>query len=313
MRLRRAVLTVILATYACMARGYDLHVGGITIALQSQCTTDHKLNVKIGDTTYCAPMTTETVTETSLRVKLNDTVYTVCSSGTCPGGGGDEVPEIPPAPIEFDPSCAGPTLVSNAYLLSDGRQYFDTRTSVDATNDIEVTIQVINGKNAKIFGTVGSSCKYDMVLNKNGYAAFRIGDSTGFSRAVDSSVANQKNLIKTETASSGSRYVYKNYYVGGTKLNTSSDRRSKCADQNTNWLVLNTDYTTTDSTLSGGIKLYQIVVKNASKQTIHDYRPVPAGVTFCNYTTPQNGMWDTVSKKFYLAGGEGVMGYGVDP
>ena len=63
---------------------------------------------------------------------------------------------------------------------------------------------------------------------------------------------------------------------------------------------------------SGGMKVYSVKLWNSSGSLIHEYQPVAKGTNICGYTTPQNGMWDTVTKKFYLAGGSGVMGYGVD-
>lgn len=297
-----------------MAGGYDLHIGDVTVALQNSCSTEHKLNVKIGDQVLCAPMTADTVAEKSLRVKLNDTVYTVCN-GTCGGGGGGEyvMPETPPEPIVLPETCEWTQTNPNAYLLSDGNQYFDTGVPINSRDNIEVTLQVINGKSVKILGTVGSSCKYDITLNASGGLRFRIGDSSGGgSGTLDPTVAIQKNIIKTENQKIQGNNVYKYYKLNGTLLN-SGDKRTICEDNNSTMLVLKNDFTTINNTQSGGIKLYRIRQWNSSGTLIHDFQPVAAGTNICGVTPPTNAMWDFVTKKLYYPAGTGQMGYGVDP
>ena len=283
MRVWRIILAAFLTTYARMAGGYDLHIGDVTVALQNSCSTEHKLNVKIGDQVLCAPMTADTVAEKSLRVKLNDTVYTVCN-GTCGGGGGGEyvMPETPPVPAQLPTSCTWTQSNSNAYLLSDGNQYFNLGNGWTTRNNIEVTLQIANGKSTRIFGTVNSSCRYDMTINNSGNLGVRFG-STG----------------QTYTISSAQQ----------TAKNTTS-----------NMYVLNNDYVTINQANSGNIKLYSIKVYNTSGTLIHNYQPVAAGTHLTNcgtnggdYIVPTNCMWDTETKQILLPGGTGEMGYGVDP
>lgn len=309
MRLRRAVLTVILATYACMARGYDLHVGDVTIALQNSCSTDHKLNVKIGDQVLCAPMTADTVTEKSLRVNLNGTVYTVCNNGTC--GGEWVMQETPDDPIVI-PNCTWEQTNDKAYLLSDGNQYFDTMVPVNSRNNIEVTAQVVNGAYARLFGNKGTSCQFDMTLNSNGDLVLFMG--TGYATVpYPISDSSAKIVYKTETASTKTTYVTKYFYADNDKLNDSSKKVNDCTDADHTMLVLDNDLSSIDQTNSGGIKLYRIRMLDSSKKLIHDFQPVAKGTPICGVTPPTNAMWDFVTKKLYYPAGTGEMGYGEDP
>ena len=296
-----------------MAGGYDLHIGNVSVPLSNDCSADHNLHVKVGNTELCAPMTTEW-SDNSLHVKMNDITYTVCN-GSCDGGGGGGgewvIPETPEDPIVI-PNCNWNQTNDKAYLLSDGNQYFDTGVPINS-RDIEVTLQIINGKSVKILGTVGSSCKYDITLNASGGLRFRIGDSTGGgSGTLDPTVAIQKNIIKTENQKIQGNYVYKYYKLNGTPLN-SGDRRKICEDNNSTMLVLKNDYTTTNNTQSGGIKLYRIRQWDSSGTLIHDFQPVAAGTNICGTVAATNAMWDTVTKKLYYPAGTGQMGYGVDP
>lgn len=311
-RLKGLIFTVILATYARMAGGYDLHIGDVTVALQNSCSTEHKLNVKIGDQVLCAPMTANTVAEKSLRVKLNDTVYTVCN-GTCGGGGGGEyvMPETPPEPIVLPETCEWTQTNPNAYLLSDGNQYFDTMVPVNSRNNIEVTAQVINGAYARLFGTKGTSCNFDMTLNNTGRLAIFMGDGSSNSYTFDGPGA--KNVYKTETVATKTTYVTKFFYANDTKLNKTSKNVYDCTDANHTMLVLDNDLTSIDQTQSGGIKLYRIRMWDPSKKLIHDFQPVAKGTNICGVTPPTNAMWDFVTKKLYYPAGTGEMGYGVDP
>ena len=304
------VFCVFLASPGC-ANALSLHVGTVDVALQTSCDSEHKLNVQVGGTTYCAPLT-ETWADNSVHVAFNNKTYTVCN-GECPtnAGGGDEVPEIPPEPIVMDDTCVWKQTNSNAYLLSDGNQYFDTGVTVNSRNNIEVTVQVINGSRARLFGTKGSSCNFDMTLNNAGSVTVYFGTGS-FSTAYDLDDPYAKNVYKTTTSAVKQTYVNKFFWANDTKLNSSSKKVNDCSDDDHTMLVLNNDLTTIDQTLSGGIKLYNIKVYNPSGSLLHEYQPVAKGTNICGYTTPQNGMWDTVTKKFYLAGGSGVMGYGVD-
>ena len=298
-----------------MAGGYDLHIGDVTVALQNSCSTEHKLNVKIGDQVLCAPMTADTVAEKSLRVKLNDTVYTVCN-GTCGGGGGGEyvMPETPPVPAQLPTSCTWTQSNSNAYLLSDGNQYFNLGNGWTTRNNIEVTLQIANGKSTRIFGTVNSSCRYDMTINNSGNLGVRFG-STGQTYTISSAQQTAKNTFKTENGEK----TYKRYYINNQELTSGSGKMvSTCTTSN--MYVLNNDYVTINQANSGNIKLYSIKVYNTSGTLIHNYQPVAAGTHLTNcgtnggdYIVPTNCMWDTETKQILLPGGTGEMGYGVDP
>lgn len=293
-----------------MAAGYDLHIGDVTVALQNSCSTEHKLNVKIGDQVLCAPMTADTVAEKSLRVKLNDTVYTVCN-GTC-GGGGYVMPETPPEPIVLPETCEWKQTNDKAYLLSDGNQYFDTKVPVNSRNNIEVTAQVINGAYARLFGNKGTSCQFDMTLNNNGNVVVFMG--TGYATSpYPLSNSRAKIVYKTETASTSKTYVTKYFYADDDKLSNSSKKVNDCTDADHTMLVLDNDLSSIDQTQSGGIKLYRIKVLDPSKKLIHDFQPVAKGTDICGVTPPTNAMWDFVTKKLYYPAGTGQMGYGVDP
>ena len=292
-----------------MARGYDLHVGDVTIALQNSCSTDHKLNVKVGNDILCAAMTNDTVTEKSLRVNLNGTVYTVCNNGTCDSGGEWVMPETPYAPIVI-PNCTWEQTNSKAYLLSDGNQYFDTGTSLNPENNVEVTLQVINGQSARIFGSMGSSCTYDMTIRNDGVFAIRMGSGAVTKKLeLDEAVRVAKNVIKTETSNKTKNY--KNIYVNDTKV-ISNSTASRCTSTY-DFLILKNNFISVDNSANGGIKLYRIRLWDADNNLLHDYQPVAAGTNICGVTPPTNAIWDFVTKKLYYPAGTGQMGYGVDP
>lgn len=258
------------------------------------------------------PTTTEWI-DSTLHVLYNNTVYSVCK-GECPGGEW-VMPEEPEEPVDLSnvQNCNWTQSNENAYLLSDGNQYFDTGVPINSSDNIEVTLQIINGKSTKILGTVGSSCKYDITLNSSGGLRFRIGDTSGGgSGTLDSTVAKQKNIIKTENQKIQGTYVYKYYKLNGTTLN-SGDKRKLCEDNNSTMLVLENDYTNTNNTQSGGIKLYRIRQWDSSSALIHDFQPVAQGTNVCGHTALTNAMWDSVTKKLYYPAGTGEMGYGTDP
>lgn len=296
-----------------MADGYDLHIGDVAVALQNSCSTSHKLNVRIGNQTLCAPMTANTVNEKSLRVKLNGVVYTVCN-GECDDTGGGEyvMPETPPEPVEIDESCEWTQTNPNAYLLSDGNQYFDTGVTVDTSVDIFVTAQIVNGHSARIFGTMGGTCYYDMTINANRVAYFRIGTQTS-SATINLTQAQSAQKIQWYTESNGTTYkwIYR-VFENGTSARTSKSLGAACTSAETIKVFNNTLVSSVDQTNSGGMKLYSILLKDSSGNTIHDYQPVAAGTDICGYTVPTNAMYDFVDKRVYLPAGTGQMGYGVD-
>ncbi len=296
-----------------MAGGYDLHIGDVAVALQNSCSTEHKLNVKIGDQVLCAPMTADTVAEKSLRVKLNDTVYTVCN-GTCGGGGGGEyvMPETPPEPIVLPETCEWTQTNANAYLLSDGQQYFDTMVPVDSSVNIDVTAQVVSGTNARIFGVVDSTCYYDLVLDKQRRAHMRFGtSSSAVTKTLTEAQSKQKIRYYTETDGD-----YKNFRLSGSGVSGYLRKKNAaCTSQSTLKVLTNKLFADTlvDPTQSGGIKLYRIIIKDSSNKLIHDFQPVAKGTNICGVTPPTNAMWDFVTKKLYYPAGTGQMGYGIDP
>ena len=304
---------MILTTYTGMAAGYDFHIGDVAVALQNSCSTEHKLNVKIGDQVLCAPMTADTVAEKSLRVKLNDTVYTVCN-GTCGGGGGGEyvMPETPPEPIVLPETCEWTQTNPNAYLLSDGQQYFDTMVPVDSSVNIDVTAQVVSGTNARIFGVVDSTCYYDLVLDKQRRAHMRFGtSSSAVTKTLTEAQSKQKIRYYTETDGD-----YKNFRLSGSGVSGYLRKKNAaCTSQSTLKVLTNKLFADTlvDPTQSGGIKLYRIIMKDSSNKLIHDFQPVAKGTNICGVTPPTNAMWDFVTKKLYYPAGTGQMGYGVDP
>lgn len=299
-----------------MAHGYDLHVDDLTIPLHETCSAEHNFYVRVGDQTLCAPMTDETVTERSLRVKLNGTVYTVCNNGTCDSGSGGEwvMPETPPVPAQLPTSCTWTQSNTNAYLLSDGNQYFNLGNGWTTRNNIEVTLQIANGKSTRIFGTVNSSCRYDMTINNSGNLGVRFG-STGQTYTISSAQQTAKNTFKTENGEK----TYKRYYINTQELTSGSGKMvGTCTTSN--MYVLNNDYVTINQANSGNIKLYSIKVYDTSGTLIHNYQPVAAGTHLTNcgtnggdYIAPTNCMWDTETKQILLPGGTGQMGYGVDP
>ena len=221
------------------------------------------------------------------------------------------MPEEPEEPIDLSdvPNCSWSQSNSNAYLLSDGRQWFDTGVEVNTANNIELTVQVINGKHAHIIGTKNSSCYYDISIAASGVGAVRMGTSTtNTSVSIPTAQRTTKNTWKTETINTTKKRI---------KLNNvnkiQKDLTSACSASNT-IMVLNGDamQATLDPTQSGGIKLYNIKMYNSSGTKIHEFQPVAEGATICGHTAQANCMYDTVDKKLYYPAGTGQMGYGVD-
>lgn len=290
-----------------MALGRNLNIGNLSIPLLSSCTTEHTLNVQIDDELSCAPLTTSWI-DNSLHVAFNDITYTVCN-GTCP----TQNPGDPPTPVVIT-DCEWEQTNSNAYLLSNGNQWFDTLVPVDSSVNIDMAAQVINGKHARIFGTKGSTCHFDVTMNKSGGVVFRFGTNTS---AVTSnfSTAEAKGKVRyyTETGSA-TRKWFRAVTISRTRSNYRDS--AACTSPANTILVFDNDLINSanlDPTQSGGLKLYYIKMYDANGELLHHYQPVAAGTDLCGYTAPTNGMWDTVTKQFYQAGGTGSIGYGVDP
>ena len=289
-----------------MAMGHVLHIdNNTTIDLLETCTSTHKLKVQYGNTVYCAEATTDTLTNT-LHVSHNGTTYSICN-GACSGGGW-VMPEEPEEPIVItDPTCNWSQPNSNAHLISDGNQYFDTGVAINSRNNIEVIVQVTNGKAARIFGTVASpGCYFDMTLNNAGGLAVRMGN-TGKSYTLTSDERTSKNSFKTTNGSNNKKL----YYVNSRDLTNGGRQVNACTSSST-MLVLKNDYVTINQSLSGDIKLYGIKVWNTSGTLLHEYQPVAAGTNICGYTAQANCMWDRVDKKLYYPAGTGQMRFGVD-
>ena len=311
MRYRKVFLLLGISTYACMAMGQVLRIGNHSITLQNSCSTDHKLKVMVGNNTYCAPATTTWAAD-SLHVNANGTVYTICD-GEC-GGGTWVMPEEPGDPIVItDPECTGPTLTPNAYLLSDGNQWFDTGVAVNPSYNLDVQVKIVNGKSARIFGTNSSSCWFDLTLDHKRRAQFRFG-STNSASATNFNEANSKKLLRFVTENQNSTKKGIKYYIDGVYKSTITRTFGSCSTSDTikifkNNLISNSSLDQTDS---GGMKLYYIKLYDTSGTLVHDFEPVPAGTNVCGHMAQTNCMWDTVDKKLYYPAGTGQMGYGVD-
>lgn len=301
---------IVLQPLAAMGDTHTLNIGGTTIALSETCDSEHKLNVLYNGVIYCAPATTDTLTDT-LHVSYNGTTYSICN-GSCGGDSGEwPMPATPPEPIDLPSTCTW-QVTPNSYLFSDGNQYFDTKVPVNSRDNIEVTAQVINGAYARLFGNKGTSCHFDMTLNKDGDLVAFMGNGTQTS-AYPISDSSAKIVYLTETNKTSTNSVTKIFKANGTRLNSTTKTVKDCTDANHTMLVLDNDLTGIDQTDSGGIKLYRIRMWDSSKKLIHDFQPVPKGTDICGVTPPTNAMWDFVTKKLYYPGGTGQMGYGVDP
>lgn len=302
-------LLLLLLPLIAMADTHTLNIGDTTIALSETCDSEHKLNVSYNGITYCAPATTETLTNT-LHVLHNGTTYSICN-GPC-GSGEYVMPETPPEPIVLPETCEWNQTNENAYLLSNGEQYFDTQVPVNSRDNIEVTAQVINGAYARLFGNKGTSCQFDMTLNNSGDLVLFMG--TGYATSpYPLSDSRAKIVYKTETSQTKKTHVTKYFYADDDQLNNSSKKVNDCTDENHTMLVLDNDLSSIDQTNSGGIKLYRIRMWDESDNLIHDFQPVAKGTNICGVTPPTNAMWDFVTKKLYYPAGTGEMGYGVDP
>lgn len=294
-----------------MAMGQVLRIGNHSITLQNSCSTDHKLKVMVGNNTYCAPATTTWAAD-SLHVNANGTVYTICD-GEC-GGGTWVMPEEPGEPIVItDPECTGPTLTPNAYLLSDGNQWFDTGVTADTSVNIDVQVKIVNGMSARIFGTNSSSCWFDMTLDHKHRAQFRFGSANN-AASTTFSEANSKKLLRFVTSDSSSNKKRIDYYLDGVRQSYFMRTYAACTSADTLKVFKNNLISDglVDQTDSGGMKLYYIKLYDTSGRLVHDFEPVPAGTNVCGHMAQTNCMWDTVDKKLYYPAGTGQMGYGVD-
>ncbi len=311
MRYGRVFLLLGISTYTCMAMGQVLRIGNHSITLQNSCSTDHKLKVMVGNNTYCAPATTTWAAD-SLHVNANGTVYTICD-GEC-GGGTWVMPEEPGDPIVItDPECTGPTLTQNAYLLSDGNQWFDTGVTADTSVNIDVQVKIVNGMSARIFGTNSSSCWFDMTLDHKHRAQFRFGSANN-AASTTFSEANSKKLLRFVTSDSSSNKKRIDYYLDGVRQSYFTRTYAACTSADTLKVFKNNLISAglVDQTDSGGMKLYYIKIYNSSGTLIHNFQPVAQGTNVCGHMAQTNCMSDTVDKKLYYPAGTGQMGYGVD-
>jgi hypothetical protein len=265
----------------------------------------------VGNNTYCAPATTTWAAD-SLHVNANGTVYTICD-GEC-GGGTWVMPEEPGDPIVItDPECTGPTLTQNAYLLSDGNQWFDTGVTADTSVNIDVQVKIVNGMSARIFGTNSSSCWFDMTLDHKHRAQFRFGSANN-AASTTFSEANSKKLLRFVTSDSSSNKKRIDYYLDGVRQSYFTRTYAACTSADTLKVFKNNLISAglVDQTDSGGMKLYYIKIYNSSGTLIHNFQPVAQGTNVCGHMAQTNCMWDTVDKKLYYPAGTGQMGYGVD-
>lgn len=292
-----------------MAGGYVLHIGGATVNLQSTCTSEHKLNVKYGNETLCANATTDSLPDT-LHVLYNGTIYSICD-GEC-GGGGQEyiMPTTPPDPVQLDSSCTWTQNNLNAYLESDGNQYFDTRATVANDQEVEITAKIVNGTSAQLYGTSGAKCFYDVTVDDYGEIFFRIGTSTYGAFWNPGSMSNKHVwTIKNYNPSAKKKYIYLDTVDSNGRLGQMNSYTCSADDT---ILIFKNDWKTVNLNNNGGIRLYSIKVWNKDGTLIHQYQPVQSGTSFCNYTAPTNALWDTVTKRVLLPGGTGQTSFGTD-
>ena len=295
-----------------MADTHTLNIGGTQITLSETCDSEHKLNVLYDGIIYCAPATTDTLTDT-LHVSYNGTTYSICN-GSC-GGGEWVMPEEPGEPIVInDPNCNWTQPNTKAYLLSDGNQYFDTGVTADTSVNIDVQVKIVNGMSARIFGTNSSSCWFDMTLDHKHRAQFRFGSNNN-AASTTFNEANSKKLLRFVTSDSTSTKKRVDYYLDGVRQSYFTRTYAACTSADTLKVFKNNLIADglVDQTDSGGMKLYYIKIYNSSGTLIHNFQPVAQGTNVCGYTALTNAMWDSVTKKLYYPAGTGQIEYGVDP
>ena len=309
MKLFKAFLVLLLMQWATVVYGRVLHFSNYSLNLQDSCSTDHKLNVQIGNELYCAPLTT-TWSDNSLHVEFGGTTYTVCD-GTCPSGQ-YVMPATPPPPEQLSTSCTWTQTNANAYLISDGNQYFDTGFGPDNSNEVEITAKIVNGENARLYGTSGSTCFYDVTVDSYGDIYFRIGTSTygTYFRGSKLSMSDKHTwIIKNHNSGPTKKFIYQDVVSNSGKL---GQMNSYTCSVTTNTVkILKNDWKTISSN-GGEIRLYSIKVWDKNGNLLHEYQPVAQGTNICGYTVPTNCLWDAAKQQVLLPGGTGQTGYGAD-
>lgn len=308
-----AFFAVLILTCVCTAGAHTINIGGQTINLQDTCSSDHKLNVFDGTNTYCAEATTDTLSNT-LHVMHNGTIYSICD-GACGGGDIPEyvMPATPPKPVQLSSSCAWTQSNANAYISTNGNQYFDTDIPVSNDKETSITAQIANGASARLYGTIGSSCHYDLTVDAYGDLQFRIG-GTNTGKPTEGSDMESKHTWITRKHPSGS--TKKTIYQDSETNKIGQVNSYTCSTSNQIYL-LNNDWKTISGSI--GIKLYSFKVWDENRTLLHDYYPVKSGtiLTNCasgggNYTAPTNCLYDAVAKQILLPGGTGQVGFGSD-
>lgn len=306
LRKKRMFFALLFALHPMVAMGIDhvLNVGGTTLALSDICDSEHKLNVLYNGTTYCAPATTDTLTDT-LHVLYNGITYSICN-GPCGGDIPEYVmPATPPAPVSVSESCTWVPSDTNAYIATNGAQYFDTGTPVSNDKEISITAQITNGASVRLYGTIGSSCRYDLTVDVYGELQFRIGTSN-YGTSVDGSNMESKNTWITRNHNSGPKK--KNIYQNTENKKLTQMSSYECSTNN-NIFILNNDWASVSNT-NTGVKLYSFKIWNVNDTLLRDVYPVKRGTNICGYIVPIDCLYDVVNKQVLLPGGSDSSSYG---
>jgi len=297
-------LLFVLHPFVALGVEHVLNINGITLTLSDTCDGDHKLNVLYGGTVYCAPATTDTLTDT-LHVSYNGTTYSICN-GSCGGDIPEYVmPATPPAPVSVSESCTWTPSDTNAYIATNGGQYFDTGTTVSNDKEISITAQITNGASARLYGTIGSSCWYDLTVDAYGEMQFRIGTSK-YGTSVDGSNMESKNTWITRNHNSGP--TKKSIYQNTENKKLAQMNSYKCSNNNKIFL-LNNDWSSVSNT-NTGVKLYSFKIWNVNDTLLRDVYPVKRGTNICGYIVPIDCLYDVVNKQVLLPGGADSSSYG---
>lgn len=278
MKFFKAFLLLFLMQWATVVYGRFLYFGNKSINLLQSCTSTHKLNVQYGNEYWCAPLTTTWASD-SLHVEFGGTTYTVCD-GECPSGQ-YIMPATPPAPEQLSTSCTWTQTDTNAYLISDGNQYFDTGFGPDNTNEVEITAKIVNGENARLYGTSGSTCFYDVTVDSYGDIYFRIGTSTygTYFRGSSLSMTDKHAwIIKNHKSGPTKKLIYHDVVSNNRKLGQMNSYN--CNTTNNTIKILKNDWKTVSSN-SGDIWLYSIKVWDKNGNLLHEYQPVAQGTNIC--------------------------------